>query len=101
MGILAPISSYIFRVVQEVYDLLQALLGFVLARYIVEFDAGLVVHDVLFCAGFAAAEQHGVAACAAHLLHLLDAQRLTNQNSKIIGRKEMTRFSSESQMVGL
>ena len=59
-----------FRVVQEVYNLLQALLGFVLARYIVEFDASLVVHDVLFCAGLAAAEQHGVAACAAHLLHL-------------------------------
>ena len=31
----------------------------------------------------------------------LDAQRLTNQNRMIIGRNEISRFSSESQIVGL
>ena len=54
---------------QEVYNFLQALLGLVLARYIVEFDAGLIVHYILLRAGLAA-EQHGVAAGTAHLLHL-------------------------------
>ena len=59
----------LFGVVQEVYNFLQALLGLVLARYIVEFDAGLIVHYVLLRAGLAA-EQHGIAAGTAHLLHL-------------------------------
>ena len=45
-------------VVQEVNDLLQALLGFVLTGNIMEFDTGLVVHHILLGTGFPAAEQH-------------------------------------------
>ena len=51
---------------QEIDDLLQAFFGFVLARDVVELDAGLVVDDILLGARFAA-EQHRVA--AAHILH--------------------------------
>ena len=33
-------------------------------------------------------------------IYFVDAQRLTNQNRMIIGRNEISRFSSESQIVG-
>ena len=56
-------------VVQEVYDLLQTLLGLVLTGDIIELDAGLIIDNILLGTGFAA-EQHCIAAGTAHLRHL-------------------------------
>ena len=55
--------------VQEVHDLLQALLGLVLTGDIIELDAGLIIDNILLGAGLAA-EQHCIAAGTAHLRHL-------------------------------